>query len=110
MNETVQIFNSLNSGFDFDGELQFDAAIDQLIAQKKAPESSLNGNANVFIFPSLNAANISQKLAVELAGYRAIGPMMQGFKNPLHSLAKSCSVDDVINSVLLASLLKIKTK
>ncbi len=107
--EAVNIFSKNSSGIACDGELQFDAAVDKTIARKKAPNGSLNGNANVFIFPSLNSANIAQKIAVEIGAYRAIGPMFQGLENHLHSLPKSCAIEEIINSVLLASVIKLKT-
>ena len=105
----VKIFVESNSGFVCDGELQFDAAVDQTIAKKKAPNGSLNGNANVFIFPSLNSANIAQKMAAQIGGYTAIGPMIQGLNDPIHCLQKNCTVEEIINSVLLASEMKMKT-
>jgi phosphotransacetylase len=106
--QAVNIFRKKRSGIICDGELQFDAAVDQIVAQKKAPNGSLNGNANVFIFSSLNSANIGQKIAVQMGGYAAIGPMIQGLNDSLHILSKSSTTEEIINSVLLASVMKIK--
>lgn len=106
--KAVQKINKASPQIVADGELQFDAAIDPLVAEKKAPNGSLNGKANVFIFPALNASNIGQKIAEHVAGYISIGPMLQGLKFAVHHLAKSCTVEGIINSVLLASYMKIK--
>jgi len=90
-----------------DGELQFDAAIDPIVAKKKAPKSSLNGKANVFIFPSLNAANIAEKIVSHLAGYRSIGPVFQGFNDALHYIPGHALTGAVIDLVILAAYFKI---
>ncbi|KAA3614798.1 MAG: phosphate acetyltransferase [Calditrichaeota bacterium] len=104
--DAVSLFNENNVGYVCDGELQFDAAVDQVIAKQKAPNGYLNGIANVFIFPSLDSANIAQKIASQIGGYTSIGPMVQGLNNSLHCLTRSCTVEEVINSVLLASAMK----
>lgn len=108
VSNTLQIIQKMSPRLAVDGELQFDAAIDPAVAAKKAPNGSLNGMANVFIFPSLNAANIGQKIAEQIGGFDSVGPMLQGLNYPLHHLAKSCTVQGIINSVLLASYMKIK--
>ncbi len=88
-----------------DGELQFDAAVAPDVAQKKAPQSALQGSANVFIFPSLNAAHIGGHIAKELAGYTMYGPFVHGLNRPLHYLPASCSVDEIVQSVTVACCL-----
>jgi len=91
-----------------DGEIQLDAAIDLVVAQKKAPKSSLNGKANVFIFPSLNAANIAEKIVHHVAGFRSVGPVFQGFTDALHYVPGHARPAEIIDLVLLASYFKIK--
>lgn len=106
--EAINIIREKVPSLICDGELQFDAAIDQTIAEKKGANNILNGKANVFIFPSLNSANIGQKIAEQIAGYTSIGPMIQGLRKTIHHLPKSCTVESIINSALYASFLKIE--
>jgi phosphate acetyltransferase len=88
-----------------DGELQFDAAYLSDIGAKKAPNSTVAGQANVYIFPDLDAGNIGYKITQRLAGAEAIGPVIQGLRKPFNDLSRGCSVDDVINVACICAIL-----
>lgn len=86
-----------------DGEFQFDAAIVPEVAMKKAPEAKIQGNANVFIFPSLEAGNIGYKIAQRLGGFDAVGPVLQGLNSPVNDLSRGCSTEDVYNLSIITA-------
>ena len=86
-----------------DGESQFDAAIVPEVAKKKAPDAQIQGDANVFIFPSLEAGNIGYKIAQRLGGYDAVGPVLQGLNSPVNDLSRGCSIEDVYNLSIITA-------
>lgn len=86
-----------------DGEFQFDAAIVPSVTEKKAPGAKIQGDANVFVFPSLEAGNIGYKIAQRLGGYDAVGPVLQGLNSPVNDLSRGCSTEDVYNLSIITA-------
>ena len=100
-----EIVKSKSPELKIDGELQFDAAFIDQIGKRKAPGSDVAGNANVFIFPDLNAGNIGYKLTERIGGAQAIGPVIQGLAKPFNDLSRGCSVEDIINVACICAIL-----
>ena len=101
--EAVKIAKEKAPELTLDGEFQFDAAFVPSVAEKKAPDSEIKGDANVFVFPSLEAGNIGYKIAQRLGGFEAVGPILQGLNMPVNDLSRGCNAEDVYNLALITA-------
>lgn len=91
-------------GIKLDGELQLDAAVDGVVAAKKAPNSEVAGQANVLVFPDINAGNIGYKLCQRIGGAEAYGPILQGLNAPVNDLSRGALVEDIIGMIAITCL------
>ncbi|NDP28167.1 MAG: phosphate acetyltransferase [Flavobacterium sp.] len=87
-----------------EGPIQYDAAVDLTVGQSKMPNSEVAGHASVLIFPDLNTGNNTYKAVQRETGALAIGPMLQGLNKPVNDLSRGCTVDDIINTVVITAI------
>lgn len=99
--EATKIAKEQYPNVKLDGELQLDAAIVPEIGKSKAPNSTVAGEANVLVFPDLDAGNIGYKLVQRLAKAEAYGPVTQGIAKPINDLSRGCSADDIVGVVAI---------
>ena len=102
--EATKIAQELAPDYTIDGELQFDAAYVPSVAAQKAPNSEVAGKATVFVFPDLQAGNIGYKIAQRFGGFEAIGPILQGLKQPVSDLSRGCNEEDVYKLSIITAV------
>ncbi|MBN3037819.1 MAG: phosphate acetyltransferase [Candidatus Omnitrophica bacterium] len=102
--EAVGIAKKARPDLIIDGELQVDSAVVPAVAKIKSPGSILKGRANILIFPSLDAGNISYKLMQRLAGARVVGPIIQGLSKPCSDLSRGCGLREIIDAIVVTAV------
>ncbi|WP_182200785.1 phosphate acetyltransferase [Paraliobacillus salinarum] len=101
--EAVRIAKEQRPDLTLDGEFQFDAAFVPSVAEKKAPNADIKGDANVFVFPGLEAGNIGYKIAQRLGNFDAVGPILQGLNKPVNDLSRGCNTEDVYKLAIITA-------
>ena len=102
--QALSIAKELNPDLLIDGELQFDAAFDIGVGERKAPDSEVAGRANVFVFPDLDSGNIAYKITERVGGATALGPLIQGLAKPCMDLSRGCRASDIVDVAVIASV------
>ncbi|MBQ9035258.1 MAG: phosphate acetyltransferase [Alphaproteobacteria bacterium] len=93
-----------NRGIQIDGELQADAALNSVVAAKKAPNSPVAGKARILVFPNLEAGNICYKMLQRLGGCEAYGPILQGLNAPINDLSRGCFAEDIVGAIAITCI------
>ena len=102
--QAVEIARQKRPDLALDGELQFDAAFDPGVAERKAPDSPVAGRANVFVFPDLGAGNIGYKITQRVGGTEAFGPVLQGLRLPANDLSRGADWEDIANVATITAI------
>jgi phosphate acetyltransferase len=103
--EATQRARDARPDLKIDGELQFDAAFDAGVGERKAPGSPVAGHANVFVFPDLDSGNLGYKIAQRVGGAEALGPVLQGLARPCNDLSRGATAEDVANVAVITAIL-----
>ncbi|WP_300367451.1 phosphate acetyltransferase [Hydrogenimonas sp.] len=102
--EATRLAKAMRPDLLIEGPMQYDAAIDPAVGEKKMPGSKVAGRATVFIFPDLNTGNNTYKAVQRATGAIAIGPVLQGLNKPVNDLSRGCSVDDIVSTIAISAI------
>ncbi|MGE0764387.1 MAG: NADP-dependent malic enzyme [Bdellovibrionales bacterium] len=104
MQEAVRLVKERHPKMIVDGEMQADTAVNAEIVERIFPFCEIKGGANILIFPNLDAGNIAYKLVQQLGGGEVLGPFLMGVKKPANVLQRTCTVDDIVNTIVLTAM------
>jgi phosphate acetyltransferase len=102
--EATAIIREKRPDLKVEGPIQYDAAVDEAVANLKMPDSDVAGQATVFIFPDLEAGNVAYKAVQRSANALAIGPVLQGLRKPVNDLSRGCTIPDIVNTVAITAI------
>ncbi|MEA3227550.1 MAG: phosphate acetyltransferase, partial [Campylobacterota bacterium] len=102
--EATSIIKDKEKNLLVEGPIQYDAAVNKKVAQKKLPNSKVAGEATLFIFPDLNTGNNTYKAVQRSSDAVAIGPILQGLNKPVNDLSRGCLVADIVNTVAITAI------
>jgi phosphate acetyltransferase len=102
--KATELARSLRPDLPIEGPIQYDAAVDMAVGQSKMPGSEVAGRATVLIFPDLNTGNNTYKAVQRETGAIAVGPVLQGLNKPVNDLSRGCTVDDIVNTVVITAI------
>ncbi|WP_341252122.1 phosphate acetyltransferase [Euzebya pacifica] len=102
--EATELVRQRRPDLQVEGPMQYDAAVDVGVGEKKLPGSQVAGNATVFIFPDLNTGNNTYKAVQRSAGAVAVGPVLQGLNKPVNDLSRGCTIPDIVNTVAITAI------
>jgi phosphate acetyltransferase len=100
----TQLVHELRPDLQVEGPIQYDAAVDPIVGRQKLPDSTVAGQASVLIFPDLNTGNNTYKAVQRETGALAIGPVLQGLNKPVNDLSRGCTVEDIVNTVIITAI------
>lgn len=104
MQEAAKIVKQRHPDLIVDGEMQADTAVNPDIVERIFPFCDVKGGANILIFPTMEAGNIAYKLVQQLGGSEVLGPFLMGVKKPANVLQRTCTVDDIVNTMVITAL------
>jgi phosphotransacetylase len=99
--EAGLVLEAMAPDFAFEAEVQLDAALVPEVSARKCPDSAIEGQANVLVFPDLDSGNIAYKLAERLADRQALGPFILGLNAPVSDLSRGCSAEDIARTATI---------
>ena len=102
--EATEVVQERRPDLKVEGPIQYDAAVDPGVAEKKLPGSEVAGRATVFVFPDLETGNIAYKAVQRSSGAVAIGPVLQGLNKPVNDLSRGCLVPDIVSTVVITAI------